>query len=290
MLVSSRGGAVAGPRSSNRAPWTGIASRQLLSRRRRPAPDVVRLDDDRQPLTVVRLSLGARRIDAVSPAGHARVPLAGSAPEANYHDQKNNKTYRGVIVPLSLGGTAVIEKGSCARCEKITSYLDGYLARDIFNEYRSHVGTRQVFAGGASDIQNGVDFFWQVRGDKLKPAQIERVLKFWEAALAWAQAEPGSSDVPLSPIESLSCGSISTLDDRAKLLLRPVVAHVHSDYSTDQMIEELARLSESDPAGTVELLETMFAERTPVFDMDDKLKGLLKKLYLQGHQTEVLRT
>jgi hypothetical protein len=33
----------------------------------------------------------------------------------------------------------------------------------------------------------------------------------------------------------------------------------------------------------------MFAERTPVFDPDDKLKGILKKLYLQGHQTEVLR-
>jgi hypothetical protein len=40
---------------------------------------------------------------------------------------------------------------------------------------------------------------------------------------------------------------------------------------------------------TIELLETMFAERTPVFDPDDKLKGILKKLYLQGHQTEVLR-
>jgi HNH endonuclease len=46
------------------------------------------------------------------------------------------------IVPLSLGGTAVIEKASCGACEKITSYLDGYLARDIFNEYRSHVGMR----------------------------------------------------------------------------------------------------------------------------------------------------
>lgn len=46
------------------------------------------------------------------------------------------------IVPLSLGGTAVIEKASCSNCEKITSYLDGYLSRDIFNEYRSHVGIR----------------------------------------------------------------------------------------------------------------------------------------------------
>ena len=44
------------------------------------------------------------------------------------------------IIPLSLGGKAVIEKASCADCEKITSYLDGYLARAIFNEYRTHVG------------------------------------------------------------------------------------------------------------------------------------------------------
>jgi hypothetical protein len=46
------------------------------------------------------------------------------------------------IIPLSLGGNAVIEGASCADCEKITSYLDGYLARSIFNEYRSHVGIK----------------------------------------------------------------------------------------------------------------------------------------------------
>jgi len=44
------------------------------------------------------------------------------------------------IIPLSLGGNIIIEKASCADCEKITSYLDGYLARNVFNEYRSHVG------------------------------------------------------------------------------------------------------------------------------------------------------
>jgi hypothetical protein len=44
------------------------------------------------------------------------------------------------IIPVSLGGQTIIEKASCADCEKITSYLDGYLARDLFNEYRSHVG------------------------------------------------------------------------------------------------------------------------------------------------------
>jgi hypothetical protein len=46
------------------------------------------------------------------------------------------------IVPLSLGGKAVIKDASCGDCEKITSYLDGYLARAIYNEYRSHVGLK----------------------------------------------------------------------------------------------------------------------------------------------------
>src|SRR5882724_3367822 len=46
------------------------------------------------------------------------------------------------IIPHSLGGDTVIAKASCPDCEKITSYLDGYLARDTFNECRSHVGLR----------------------------------------------------------------------------------------------------------------------------------------------------
>jgi len=46
------------------------------------------------------------------------------------------------IVPLSLGGNAVIKNGSCGDCEKVTSYLDGYLARATYNEYRAHVGLK----------------------------------------------------------------------------------------------------------------------------------------------------
>jgi hypothetical protein len=46
------------------------------------------------------------------------------------------------IVPFSLGGKAVIEAASCGKCEKVTSYLDGYLARQIFHEYRAHAGMK----------------------------------------------------------------------------------------------------------------------------------------------------
>lgn len=46
------------------------------------------------------------------------------------------------IVPFSLGGNAEIEHASCRRCEGITSYLDGYLARHVFYEYRAHAGVQ----------------------------------------------------------------------------------------------------------------------------------------------------
>jgi hypothetical protein len=46
------------------------------------------------------------------------------------------------IVPFSLGGKAVIEAASCGDCERITSYLDGYLARQIFHEYRAQAGMK----------------------------------------------------------------------------------------------------------------------------------------------------
>src|SRR5262245_58673159 len=40
------------------------------------------------------------------------------------------------IIPKALGGKAVIEAASCKSCEAITSYIDGYLGRNIFYEYR----------------------------------------------------------------------------------------------------------------------------------------------------------
>lgn len=44
------------------------------------------------------------------------------------------------IMPYSLGGHAELQEASCGSCEKITSYVDGYLSRHIFGEFRAHVG------------------------------------------------------------------------------------------------------------------------------------------------------
>jgi len=43
------------------------------------------------------------------------------------------------IIPLSLGGKAELPEASCASCEAITSYIDGYLARGTFYDLRLSV-------------------------------------------------------------------------------------------------------------------------------------------------------
>ena len=46
------------------------------------------------------------------------------------------------IVPYSLGGKTELLAASCSACEKITSYLDGYLANAIFKHLRVHSGVQ----------------------------------------------------------------------------------------------------------------------------------------------------
>lgn len=46
------------------------------------------------------------------------------------------------IIPYSLGGNAILQKASCRACEAITSYLDGYLARNIYYDFRLHAGVQ----------------------------------------------------------------------------------------------------------------------------------------------------
>jgi hypothetical protein len=43
-------------------------------------------------------------------------------------------------VPYALGGNTELLQASCADCEAVTSYLDGYLANAIFRHMRVHMG------------------------------------------------------------------------------------------------------------------------------------------------------
>jgi hypothetical protein len=145
----------------------------------------------------------------------------------------------------------------------------------------------QIFSGGVDDLQEAAEFFWRVHGEKLTSDQVERVLAFWEKALEWAKRQAKSPDALFSSLARLT-PFLTVMDDQAKALLLGVVPYVHTDYSTDHMVEELDRLADTDPAATAEIVERMFEASTPNFDTDNNIKKLLRKLYDKGHQAEVL--
>lgn len=147
---------------------------------------------------------------------------------------------------------------------------------------------KRIFDGGIDDLQNAAGFFEGIRGEKLTPEQNERVMAFWAKSLEWAQAQPEVHGNLLAGLGGLA-PYVTALDERAEGLLLGVVPHVHSDYSRGQLIEELARLVDTNPGSTIKLLERMFDTSTPHYDMDNKLRELLHKLAGMGYRTEVLR-
>jgi hypothetical protein len=196
------------------------------------------------------------------------------------------------VIYQLLASTGILDAGLKAKLEdshsreRITEWIClAYLWGD---EALDAPLMAHIFAGGVDDLQNAADFFWSVRGEKLAPEQVERVLAFWAKCLEWAKAQAEAPANLLARFSRLA-PYLTTLDERAKGLLLGVVPYVHTDYSTDQMIKELARLADTNSTGTVELLERMFDANTPNFDIDDELRELLHKLARMGHRVAVLR-
>jgi hypothetical protein len=145
-----------------------------------------------------------------------------------------------------------------------------------------------LFAAGLDDLQTATEFFWGVHHQKPADDQVERILAFWTKCLEWSKAQ---KDVPVLLLSRLSrlTSYLKVLDARAKELLLAVVPYVHRDYSTHEMIKELARLVDSNPTAAAEVLERMLDANAPNDDMDDKLKGLIQKLAAMGLRAEAIR-
>jgi hypothetical protein len=144
-----------------------------------------------------------------------------------------------------------------------------------------------VFAAGVDDVETLAELFWQVREDELTNEQVNRVLAFWEHCLAWVK-ERESPDRLMARLSRLS-PYIKKLDARTKPLMAVVMPYVHTDYGTDQMVEELTRLVATDAAAVASLLEQMLETNAPNFDLDDKLKKLIETLAGVGLRAEAIR-
>ena len=69
-----------------------------------------------------------------------------------------------------------------------------------------------------------------------------------------------------------------------------VVPYVHTDYGTDNMVEELDRLLDSNPSDTAVILLRMLEANAPNYDLDNKLKSLIQKLATLGFRSEAIRS
>jgi len=145
-----------------------------------------------------------------------------------------------------------------------------------------------IFAGGVEDVEKLAEFFWEVRRDELTDEQVEKVLALWERCLSWSKERGEIFDHFMARLSRLS-PYIKELNERTRPLLMAVMPYVHTDYGTDQMVEELARLVDTDAAGVAALLEQMLDSSTPNVDLDDKLKKLIEKLASLGLRAEAIR-
>jgi hypothetical protein len=96
-------------------------------------------------------------------------------------------------------------------------------------------------------------------GEKLQQNQVEKIIVFWERALAWSHAQTKIPEHLMSRLSRLS-RYLAELDERAKGLLAGVIPYVYVDYSSDAMIEQLSRLVDKSPQDVAELLEKMLRE------------------------------
>lgn len=147
---------------------------------------------------------------------------------------------------------------------------------------------QRIFGGGAEDLETMAEFFWAVRGDKLTEKQKRKILEFWSRCLSWAKAQ---SKVPVQLMNRLSQLSsyLETLDERAKGLLLAVVPYVHTNYGTDKMVQEIARLADNNPPAAAEILERMLEASAPTYDYEDRLKKLIEKLAELGLRDAAFR-
>ena len=147
---------------------------------------------------------------------------------------------------------------------------------------------KTIFASGIEDIETLAELFWQVRQDELTQDQVSRVLSFWERCLSWITEYGEKPDRLMARLSRLS-PYIRTLDERGSVLLMAVMPFVHTDYGTDQMVEELTSFLETNVAGVAALLEKMLEASAPTYDLDDKLKTLIEMLAQRGLRAEAIR-
>lgn len=143
-----------------------------------------------------------------------------------------------------------------------------------------------LFEGGkGDDLEMATSFFWGVSGQDLSDDQVIRIIDFWKRCVAWCVTRKDVSEL-LSTLARLSC-YIKSLGDQEMELLLAVAPHVYIGHNADTFIEELNRLTEIDLSKVRLVLDKVLDKYIPMFDLEDRLKSILIKLYKSGGDNKI---
>lgn len=138
-----------------------------------------------------------------------------------------------------------------------------------------------------ADIDTIAWVLWTVRNDKLTADHRERIVAFWERAIAWAIQQQPPAEQTLSKL-SLLAAHLTTVGRREQELLEAVAPHVGTDHNHFEFVDELLRLAPDNYASIAVILEKMLSSRVPDYDYEGRLRQLLELLALNGHRESVL--
>lgn len=138
-----------------------------------------------------------------------------------------------------------------------------------------------------ADIEAIAWVFWTVRGERLTPDQRERIVGFWERAVAWASEQPQVPEQTLSRLSVLAV-HLTTIGSREATILEAVAPYVGTGHNQFEFVEELLRLAPENHVQVTAVLEKMLSSHVPDYDYEDRLKQLLELLASKGHRDTVM--
>ena len=131
------------------------------------------------------------------------------------------------------------------------------------------------------DLEEAGDFLWSVSAQKLRRDQVEKVLAYWACCVDWSDTLDEPPAALLSSLSKLAC-FLTAIGEKEERWLSAVAPFVHVGHDADRFIEELDRLADMYPRQASAVLAQVLEAYKPVFDFEDRLKSLIKKIALAG--------
>ena len=130
-------------------------------------------------------------------------------------------------------------------------------------------------------------FFRSIRGEALKPEQVERIVAYWRYCVTWAQQRVDHPTWLLSGLSVLT--SFLTTAEGCRDLLLAVAPHVSVHHETYEFIRELNRLAGESPAEVRDTLENFIETHVPFYDYEGLMRALVARLAELGYRGDAIR-